>query len=360
MNRQSAGRWLAGLALLLGACGAHTGESGSRVVTGPPGVANAPGPPRHADGERAEDRARREQLLLAFAPPGSTRIPPDPCHAERSCDDVERELAQTAGGAAVHRLFVIAQQRCDASEFDECARAAIALLEDPTVALNPPLARLLIQRGCSGGSAAACAGDADFPGLVARARQHRGLAPETATQGPPGRAAFSPECSAALETCEHGGPAACAEIGSCFVYGRGAPLDQSRAAASYRRSCELGFAQGCTELGVMLYAGEGIPADRPGARAAFEHGCEGGDGRSCSEAGLFHLQGDGVPTDRVRARSLFSSGCTARYARACTLLAAMSIGSDAPPDDRARAMQSLQRLCDAGEPLACSLARPNR
>ncbi len=357
MNARPVSGWLAGLGLLLGACAAHTG--GARVATAPPTSASVSVPQRPATGEPAEDRARREELQLAFAPPGSTQMPRDPCHAARRCDEVERELANTGGAAAVHRLFVIAGERCDASEFDECARAAVALLEDTTVAFNAPLARLLVQRGCVARSTVACTAEAHFAELVARARQHRGLPAEGAQAAPIDRAAFSPACLTALDTCEHGGPAACAEIGSCFVYGRGAPLDQSRAAASYRRSCELRFAQGCTELGVMLYQGEGIPADRPGALAAFERGCEGGDGRSCSEAGLFHVQGDGVPQDRTRARALFTSGCTARYPRACTMLAAMNIGPDAAPDDRARALQGLQRLCDAGEPLACRLAREN-
>jgi hypothetical protein len=128
--------------------------------------------------------------------------------------------------------------------------------------------------------------------------------------------------------CAAGYGWACGRAGWAFHKGEGAPEDDMRAHALFRRGCEGALTRNewaCGMAGILYVEGHGVPADPAEGARWLTRGCEPADPKradeqACNRLGQLLAEGRGVAKDLARARALFKKACAAKYDRACSNL----------------------------------------
>jgi len=118
--------------------------------------------------------------------------------------------------------------------------------------------------------------------------------------------------------CDGGEPSGCLELGRAYEAGRGAPHDDARAAAIYRRGCDGGNQAMCMALAALYEVGHGVAQDAARAAELYRAACPS-EPHACTALARRHGGRRGVARDdKLAAR------CTARRAIAATAPAASS------------------------------------
>ena len=106
------------------------------------------------------------------------------------------------------------------------------------------------------------------------------------------------------DACRRGHATACASLSAVFVtgYPDGQGKDPPRARAPAEKGCSLGDLSGCVMLGTLLWQGSGAPRDEPRAAALFRKAAMQGSPIAQNRLARIYAFGRGVPApDPVQA-----------------------------------------------------------
>ncbi len=117
--------------------------------------------------------------------------------------------------------------------------------------------------------------------------------------------------------CDAGNADACRRLAASYSFGRGAPIDETRAASLYGRACDLEDPSACVFAGQMHEYARGVPKDDARAAGDYERSCDLGWPAGCYNLAIMVENGRGVERDRARAGKLYQVACTAGAEHAC-------------------------------------------
>lgn len=109
--------------------------------------------------------------------------------------------------------------------------------------------------------------------------------------------------------CNGGNANACASLGYMYDAPQGVAQDYQKASVFYGKACALGVVASCTSLGILYEYGHGVTKDYGQALANYQKGCDGGYPSGCSYLGDLYLRGHGVPKDVAKGQQLLQKGC---------------------------------------------------
>lgn len=145
-------------------------------------------------------------------------------------------------------------------------------------------------------------------------------APRSAT-APPAEPLVGPTHRRALEGCQAGDYADCADASRHLATGRYVAADSAEANRLGNRACQ-GEAEHCGAYGSFL-SDQGDPV---GAFAAWSRGCHmGNDGWACATLGEAYRLGEGHAFDPASAKAAYEKACRLGIQRACDRVATMDL-----------------------------------
>jgi TPR repeat protein/spermidine synthase len=154
--------------------------------------------------------------------------------------------------------------------------------------------------------------------------------------------------------CDAGQLDSCFFLGLMYMSGRGAPRDDSWAAAAFQRACDGGLHDACGNLGYLLQHGRGVPADDSLAASMFRKACDGGGLSACNALGIAYETGRGVARDDARALALIGHACRGGNAGGCFDLGAMHEAGKGVSASVSQAAALYEQSCDQGLPAGCA------
>ncbi len=232
------------------------------------------------------------------------------------------------------------QKACDGDYANGCSNLGIHLAFGS--ARDPLQATTSLQKGCSLGSARACAlsGDALLNGTLG-------------TKDPVQALKFF------VKGCDGGNFSACTDAGFLYAGGTAAVArDDTKALAYAQRACFGGSSVACGNAGYKIELGESVAADPKSALTLYDRGCKL-DPRECFRGGLLLAVGaPSVPKDDTKAQPLLEKACASGVGLssiACVVSARLynSVGV-AGVSGLDKTIATMKPQCDQKEGRACA------
>ncbi|MCR9179064.1 MAG: trypsin-like serine protease [Erythrobacteraceae bacterium] len=322
--------------------------------------------------------------------------------AEAAQTEIACNAGDLAGCAALGRAFrdgagrpqnrpvaeLLFRQACDGAEATGCFAlgAQLRKLEDPD-AQDEGL--IMLQRGCTLGSAEACeAAAAIISAVNARADERRQLEGEC-------RAGLTESCNRLLfehigeegeltpevrdvldDGCRTGSAQSCQRLGeAAFIEGSGSPENriaaltlfdracerdsfycflptQIRARPTLAENCERGVMADCIALGQLYSAEFSLLYSPAEAMMLLGKACEAGESKVCRDAASMALYQTSPPAE-TQAEEWYATGCADGIEADCMVLGRRLTDETRPSAERTRGYALLAGVCEIGFGKVC-------
>jgi TPR repeat protein len=147
---------------------------------------------------------------------------------------------------------------------------------------------------------------------------------------------------------EAGDAEACNELGVCYRFGEGVPLDLAKAATLLSRAAEQGHVLATFNLGTLYLRGMGVEQDADRARELFQAAAEAGEARALNSLGNLCEDGNGMLQDDTEAARYYQLAAAQGHARAMVNLGALHEQGRGVAKDPQRALEFYQAAADLG------------
>ncbi|MDI1444160.1 SEL1-like repeat protein [Polyangium sp. 6x1] len=155
------------------------------------------------------------------------------------------------------------------------------------------------------------------------------------------------------DACDRGEALGCAALAEMAESGKGVSKDPNRALELYIKACDGGHLSSCTK-GLTLIDGAGVEKNDARAAALYGKACDGGSLASCTVVGNLYADGRGVAKDEARAAALYEKACDGGNLGGCTSLGNLYADGRGVAKDEARAVALYEKACDAGDSFGCN------